>query len=673
MVSIMQKHYRNSSKLYTEFIMTSSHERLFAGEHNHATFRILYAHSLGLQHYSANSLLYLRIIQDKYVALHRELITQLHTYVSAIRVIAKGYLPNTLIKPAKLLEILTDVKRTLQITNPDYDLVLDRLHLYYNMPLVTFSIDKDMNLIIQFPVFVQPYTQKPLIIYQLETVPVPFIDKNTNPQSYMHLQARKPYIALNVETYISLRQQELRSCKRIGYEFYCEDLFIVKHKSSYSCESAIYFNLTTDIIKNNCNCDFYFNKTDITPTVSDEGDEMVLANWSNDKHIICNVNNDIPVKIPSHPYVLVNRSVLCKCGIEADNHYLLESTIACDNIDSKLIMYFNINMAFVNYLDMFPNLTDSFQLIKDRTMYQQPFPINLSIQDFDRSLLHAPTNLMTFVKEYNQNEEIFDLEERHAYTIKSLNHSNKNFFSNNYIVDIFMFASSVISLISTTLIVYLFCKHKQIRTLMTSLILHKIKNVEDSSNETNSECKTLAYIGITLTILSLLIVTFLHYRKSRLCKGQKFSNAVKIMLFISDVQNYVPIKLCKTAGSIHLFKIKGMLKPKDVKLNKNYLWDTLEIDWKEVTVTFNDNKINLPGIVVVRLHDKIKVRRLMNREPLLFHMMIKQGITWFTLETEIPEIVYIKMYFQYLSEWPAYFNQNVTSYMPTLDANSQLK
>ena len=84
---------------------TTSHEKLFAGEHNHATFRILYAHSLGLQHYSANSLLNLRIIQDKYIALYKELITQLHTYVSAIRVLAKGYLPNTLIKPAKLQEI----------------------------------------------------------------------------------------------------------------------------------------------------------------------------------------------------------------------------------------------------------------------------------------------------------------------------------------------------------------------------------------------------------------------------------------------------------------------------------------------------------------------------------------------------------------------------------------
>ena len=130
---------------------------------------------------------------------------------------------------------------------------------------------------------------------------------------------------------------------------------------------------------------------------------------------------------------------------------------------------------------------------------------------------------------------------------------------------------------------------------------------------------------------------FLHYRKSRFCKGHRFSNAVKILIFISDVQNYVPIKLCKTAGSIHLFKIIGTLKAENIKLNKNYLWDTLEIDRKEVTVTFNGNKIDLPKVVIIKLQDKIKVRRLMNGEPLLFRLMLKQGIMWFTLATETQE------------------------------------
>ena len=125
--------------------VTSSHEKLFAGEHEHSLFRILYTDAIGMQQYATNSLLFLRIIQDQYISLYRELTTQLHTYISAIGILAKGYLPNTLITPKKLQEILSQVKNSLLTTNPDYILILDRLHLYYDMELVTFGIDNNRN------------------------------------------------------------------------------------------------------------------------------------------------------------------------------------------------------------------------------------------------------------------------------------------------------------------------------------------------------------------------------------------------------------------------------------------------------------------------------------------------------------------------------------------------
>ena len=149
--------------------VTSSHEKLFAGEHNPAIFRLLYTDALGIQQNASNSLLFLRVVQDKYVSLYKELITQLKSYVLDTRILTKGYLSTTLITPSKLQEILVEVMKSLHQTNPDYVLVLDRLHLYYDMQLVTFGIDKEMNLVIQFPVFIQPYIQKPLILYQLET------------------------------------------------------------------------------------------------------------------------------------------------------------------------------------------------------------------------------------------------------------------------------------------------------------------------------------------------------------------------------------------------------------------------------------------------------------------------------------------------------------------------
>ena len=82
---------------------------------------------------------------------------------------------------------------------------------------------------------------------------------------------------------------------------------------------------------------------------------------------------------------------------------------------------------------------------------------------------------------------------------------------------------------------------------------------------------------------------------------------MKIIIFISDVQHYVLIKLCHTAGRILLFKIIGMLNSENIKLNKNYIGNTLDIDWKGVSVTFNEHKINLPRVVTTELQDKIKI------------------------------------------------------------------
>ena len=92
---------------------TTYYESLFAGPHSPSVFKTLYGYSLGLHDYSIKSLLYLRTIQDKYISLYRELISQLHMYASAIRILAKGYLPNTLITPEKLQEILHEVRKTL--------------------------------------------------------------------------------------------------------------------------------------------------------------------------------------------------------------------------------------------------------------------------------------------------------------------------------------------------------------------------------------------------------------------------------------------------------------------------------------------------------------------------------------------------------------------------------
>ena len=116
--------------------------------------------------------------------------------------------------------------------------------------------------------------------------------------------------------------------------------------------------------------------------------------------------------------------------------------------------------------------------------------------------------------------------------------TNKNFFSEIYIMDIFLFITVIICLLATTLTVYLLYKHKKLQTLIVSLVLHQVKEVGTViQKEINSECRTVAYISLVLIILGLAMVTILHYRKSKSCKGHIFLNAVKIIIFISDIQN----------------------------------------------------------------------------------------------------------------------------------------
>ena len=114
--------------------------------------------------YSMDAVLVLTTIKEKYVRMYEKFINELRSYSQAIRILSKGYLPISLITPSKLEAILHQVQIAITKSNQDYEIVLNRLYLYYDMKLVTFGIDYQKNLIIQFPVFVQLYTQTKLTL-----------------------------------------------------------------------------------------------------------------------------------------------------------------------------------------------------------------------------------------------------------------------------------------------------------------------------------------------------------------------------------------------------------------------------------------------------------------------------------------------------------------------------
>ena len=235
------------------------------------------------------------------------------------------------------------------------------------------------------------------------------------------------------------------------------------------------------------------------------------------------------------------------------------------------------------------------------------------------------------------------MKERHDIEELDIEFLNKNFFTNNFIIDTFVFIIVIISVIKTMIIIYTLCKHNKLRALVASLALQQVKEVKvEEIRDENYKCKCISQfyviLALSIVIIGLIVFPILQVRSIRSCRGQLFSKLVKIMLFISDIQYYVLVKLCKMAGSIHLFKISGKLTIDKVKLNKHYIWDILEIDWSEVKVTFNGRVISLPKLITIKLWDKLKVRHMMGSQPILFHLMLKQGFNWFTLAQEEQEI-----------------------------------
>ena len=390
------------------------------------------------------------------------------------------------------------------------------------MKLVTFRIDNQRNLIVQCPVFVQPYTQKRLVMYQIETVRIPILDENEQVHSYTELKIEKPYIALNKEMYITLHSQELKMCKRIRYKYYCEELFVLKSKTRYSCASAIYFNLESDVIRANCEFQYYYNKTDIKPTVLNGGFEIILANWPNYRKIMCSHNNNIPVNIPGHPYILMNRSILCNCDIEAESNFLLESLAACEGPDAKtdLEIHFTVNLAFMNYFDdILENLGKQISL--NWTTQEQILPISLETFEISPNLINAPKTLQDLAVRYRNRKNILDKEEQNLDKPKESD-SRFQSFLNSFIADVLIFTAALITLIIMLIIIYVLYGQSKLKALVTNIAMQRIKAVEAADmNGMLCTCKTQWYIMGMLIIITLgmLYLVTNKIRKTSFCKG----------------------------------------------------------------------------------------------------------------------------------------------------------
>ena len=314
----------------------------------------------------------------------------------------------------------------------------------------------------------------------------------------------------------------------------------------------------------------------------------------------------------------------------------MESLAACEGSETKtgLEMDFTLNLAFVNYFDDMMEELDV-PISQNWTTQEEILPLSLETFEINPSLLNALKSLQELAIQYQNKRNTLNKKEQ------ELDNPEKNLkfrsFLNGFLADVLIFTAALITLIITLVIIYVMYGQSKLNALVMNIAMQRIRTVEAADvSDMLCTCKTQWYIMGMLTIITLgmLYLVTNKLRKSSFFKGHLFSNNTKILLFISNTHSYVPIKFCRVARSIHLFRIRGRLNSDNVKLKKNWIRDVLEIDWSDTSITLNDNETDLPSLVIIPFKERYRARRLLGKHPLLFYVMLKQGKTWFSLVPE---------------------------------------
>ena len=265
------------------------------------------------------------------------------------------------------------------------------------------------------------------------------------------------------------------------------------------------------------------------------------------------------------------------------------------------------------------------------TRQEHVLPISLESNDFDEQLLSAPKTLRELVESYKQKKISFDKQHETLDNEKEDNGFIGTSIFDHLAFNIFIFVMAIITVIVMFIVIKLIFKGEKMQMLLANLAMIRGAKAITEEIEAIDKEYWIIIIWLSLILLCILFLAIEKLYRMPIFRKYCYSNTIKIMLFISDIKSYIPIKLCKTSGSIHLFKLTGRVNKENITLHKNMIWDVIEIDWRLVTITLSGNIINLPGSVIIPFRDKFKIRWMIKSRPLLLHLMLKQRQTWYPL------------------------------------------
>ena len=425
--------------------------------------------------YNFEVMMYMKNVREEHVVTYREAVKATRDLLDGIAIVTQGRLPRALISDNQLREILGKVDAMVKRNYPDYVLAAKHFSHYRDMKMVTFAVDQQAHsLILTFLAFIKNYKQPPLSLYEVETVPVPIIDKNVKADSYSQVRIEKDYIAAGTDYYIQLRISELLMCKSIRHIYYCEKLFVIKHKSRHSCVSAIFYNLGPATVTKNCKFDYYYNIT-VPPVILDGGRNVLL--FHGPRSLKCSsVNGGLAKPAPENTYAGVNRGFLCDCQLDLEHASVLRQLSSCSKSStSKMHMKFTINLAF---WEMFKKRSPNGASNTQPQYAEEVQSFSVDLYDLQIGKLDQPVDLEKFMETIGTNgQRMSTIEEREA-------EQPMQKIMPRWLNNILVMTCTAMTTVLMIIILVLLAKHFKMKTLVSMLAIQTVPPPAEAVNLT---------------------------------------------------------------------------------------------------------------------------------------------------------------------------------------------
>ena len=193
------------------------------------TWQITISNRLAIMLLSNGAVMYDRVLH-KYLQYYINYQVTLDHFLRGLDSLGTGCLTFQVLDPTDLIWFLDAIARQLHTERSSFALAFNHTYQYYAEPMVTFSNTHD-QLLVNIPVLLHLTDQKDLMLYSIDTVPMPFDTETLDGKNdeFTFINNSYPYMAINKENYFPLDEQQLRLCNKMGATYYCKNSYVLRH------------------------------------------------------------------------------------------------------------------------------------------------------------------------------------------------------------------------------------------------------------------------------------------------------------------------------------------------------------------------------------------------------------------------------------------------------------